>query len=49
VGITIRLSHEQWRLINEQALSEGVSMAKLLVQALSQVRQGKGLPALPSR
>jgi len=49
VGITIRLTHEQWRVINEQALSKGVSMSKLLLQALSKVRQEEGLPPLPSR
>jgi hypothetical protein len=47
VGITIRLTHEQRRLINEQAWAEGVSMAKLLLRTLSQAREAKGMPGLP--
>jgi hypothetical protein len=47
VGITIRLTHEQRRLINEQAWTEGVSMAKLLLRTLSQAREAKGMPGLP--
>jgi hypothetical protein len=47
VGITIRLTHEQWRIINEKAFKEGTSMAKLLLRAFSQVEQAKGMPGLP--
>ena len=47
IGITIRLTHEQRRLINEQAWTEGVSMAKLLLRTLSQAREAKGMPGLP--
>jgi hypothetical protein len=47
VGFTIRVTHEQWRIINERAFKEGTSMAKLLLRAFSQIEQAKGMPGLP--
>ena len=46
VGITLRLNHEQWRAVNEEALSEGIPMSQLFIKALSERRQAKGLPPL---
>jgi hypothetical protein len=46
VGITIRLNQAQWRAIHEAALSEGVPMTELFIQALSERLQAKGLPPL---
>jgi hypothetical protein len=46
VGITIRLDLEQWRAVNEEALSEGIPMSELFMRALSERRVAKGLPPI---
>ncbi len=44
VGMTIRFTPTQWRTVHEMAISEGVSINQLIIDALNERRHG--LPPL---
>jgi predicted HicB family RNase H-like nuclease len=44
VGMTIRFTPAQWRTVHEMAMSEGVSINQLIIDALNERR--RGLPPL---
>jgi hypothetical protein len=46
VAITLRLTPDQWELVHQLARSEGVSLNRLALLALSKIFQEKGLPGL---
>lgn len=46
VHLTLRLTHEQWDRVHQLAHSEGVSLNRLAILALSKLFQEKGLPGL---
>jgi hypothetical protein len=46
VGLTVRLSRDQWRVVHDAALSEGIAISELFIKALSERLQAKGLPPL---
>jgi hypothetical protein len=46
VGLNIRFTRQQWERVHQLALTEGVSIQKLVMQGLSQIFRDKGLPAL---
>jgi hypothetical protein len=46
VHLTLRLSRDQWERVHQLALSEGMSVNRLAILALSKLFQEKGLPGL---
>ena len=46
VGITIRLTHEQWDRLHDLARAEGISLQALTLRGLSQLFEARGLPPL---
>lgn len=46
VGITIRLTHEQWDRLHDLARAEGISLQALTLRGLSHLFEARGLPPL---
>ena len=46
VHLTLRLSRDQWERVHQLALSEGMSLNRLAILAISKMFQEKGLPGL---
>ena len=46
VAITLRLTPDQWERVHQLARSEGVSLNRLALLALSKIFQERGLPGL---
>ena len=46
VGITIRLTHEQWDRLHDLARAEGISLQALTLRGLSRLFAERGLPPL---
>ena len=46
VGITIRLTREQWDRLHDLARAEGISLQALTLRGLSQLFEARGLPPL---
>ena len=46
VGITLRLSREQWDRLHDRARAEGVSLNALALRGLSRLFEERGLPPL---
>jgi hypothetical protein len=46
VGLNIRFTREQWGRVHQLAITEGVSIQKLVMRGLSQIFREKGLTQL---
>ena len=46
VGITLRLTHEQWDRLHDLARAEGISLQALTLRGLSHLFEARGLPPL---
>lgn len=46
VAMTLRLSREAWRELHDMALSEDVSINTLVLSAINEYREQRGLPPL---
>ena len=46
VALTLRLTRDQWDRVHQLARSQGISLNRLAVLALSKVFEEKGLPGL---
>ena len=46
VGITIRLTREQWDRVHDLARAEGISLQALTLRGLSHLFEARGLPPL---
>jgi hypothetical protein len=46
VGITLRLTREQWDRMHDLARAEGISLQALTLRGLSQLFEARGLPPL---
>lgn len=46
VGITLRLSHENWRRVHDLALTEGISINQLAMEGISEMLRKRGLKSL---
>lgn len=46
VALTVRLSRDDWQRVHQLALSEGISIQKLMVEGLSKLFEAKGLKGL---
>lgn len=46
VHITLRLTHAQWRMVHDFALSEGLSINELAILGVSELLKQRGLPEL---
>jgi hypothetical protein len=46
VGLNIRFTREQWERVHQLAITEGVSIQRLVVRGLSRIFREKGLTPL---
>jgi hypothetical protein len=46
VALTLRLTRDQWDRVHQLARSQGMSLNRLAVLALSKIFEEKGLPGL---